>query len=96
MPATDAAIEFLRSLLPAGATWSAFGISRHQFPMVASAAAAGGHVRVGLEDNIYLSKGVLASNGDLVSRARTILEAMNVRLKTPAEVRDELGLVKHG
>jgi len=53
-------------------------------------------VRVGLEDNVYLSKGVLASNGDLVTRARTVLEAMNVRIKTPQEVRDELGLVKHG
>jgi uncharacterized protein (DUF849 family) len=82
--------------LPPGAVFSAFSIGRFQLAYAAQAVLFGGNVRVGLEDNIYLSKGVLASNGDLVSRARTILEAMNVRLKTPAEVRDELGLVKHG
>ena len=82
--------------LPPGAVFSAFSIGRFQLAYAAQAVLFGGNVRVGLEDNVYLSKGVLASNGDLVSRARTILEAMNVRLKTPQEVRDELGLVKHG
>jgi len=82
--------------LPPGAVFSAFSIGRFQLAYAAQAVLFGGNVRVGLEDNVYLSKGVLASNGDLVSRARTILEAMNVRIKTPQEVRDELGLVKHG
>ncbi|MEI7779905.1 MAG: 3-keto-5-aminohexanoate cleavage protein [Actinomycetes bacterium] len=82
--------------LPAGAIFSAFSIGRFQLPYVAQAVLAGGNVRVGLEDNIYLSKGVLASNGDLVSRAVTILEAMNIRVIGPAEARDQLGLVKHG
>ena len=82
--------------LPPGSNFSAFSIGRFQLPYAAQAVLAGGNVRVGLEDNIYLSKGVLASNGQLVSRAVTILEAMNVRVKTAAEVRDELGLVKRG
>jgi uncharacterized protein (DUF849 family) len=82
--------------LPPGAVFSAFSIGRFQLAYAAQAVLFGGNVRVGLEDNVYLSKGVLASNGDLVTRARTVLEAMNVRIKTPQEVRDELGLVKHG
>lgn len=82
--------------LPPGSTFSAFSIGRFQLAYAAQSVLFGGNVRVGLEDNIYLSKGVLASNGQLVDRARTILEGMNVRLKTPAEVREELGLVKHG
>jgi adhesin HecA-like repeat protein len=59
------------------------------------AVLAGGNVRVGLEDNIYLSRGVLASNGDLVARAVAILEAMNVRVLGPADVRERLALTKH-
>jgi uncharacterized protein (DUF849 family) len=82
--------------LPPNAVFSAFSIGRFQLAYAAQSVLFGGNVRVGLEDNIYLSKGVLASNGQLVDRAKTILEAMNVRVKTPAEVREELGLVKHG
>ncbi len=81
--------------LPAGAVFSAFSIGRFQLPYAAQAVLAGGNVRVGLEDNIYLSKGVLATNGQLVSRAVTILEAMNVRVLGPDEVRDRLALVRH-
>jgi uncharacterized protein (DUF849 family) len=81
--------------LPQGAIFSAFSIGRMQLPFVAMAVLAGGNVRVGLEDNIYLSRGVLASNGDLVSRAVTILQAMGVRILGPAEVRDRLALTKH-
>jgi uncharacterized protein (DUF849 family) len=84
------------SRLPAGAIFSAFSIGRFQLPYAAQAVLAGGNVRVGLEDNIYLSRGVLATNGQLVSRATTLLEAMNIRILAPAEVRDQLGLVKHG
>jgi len=80
--------------VPAGWTYSAFSIGRNQLPYVAMAALAGGNVRVGLEDNIYLSKGVLATNGQLVERAATILSAMNVNLLTPAQVRDKLKLKK--
>ncbi|SMF79501.1 Uncharacterized conserved protein, DUF849 family [Tistlia consotensis] len=84
----------LANQVPQDWTFSAFSIGRMQLPFVAMAALAGGNVRVGLEDNIYLSKGVLASNGDLVERARTILEAMNVRVLSPAEVREKLKLTK--
>jgi uncharacterized protein (DUF849 family) len=78
--------------LPPGAIFSTFSIGRMQLPFVAMAALVGGNVRVGLEDNIYLSRGRLASNGDLVARAVTILEAMNVRVLGPAEVREKLRL----
>jgi len=80
--------------VPSNWTFSAFSIGRMQLPFVAQAALAGGNVRVGLEDNIYLSKGELATNGDLVSRALTILEAMNVRVLGPDEVRTKLQLKK--
>lgn len=93
MPATAAAIDFMRDLLPTGATWSAFGIGRHQFPMVASAVTAGGHVRVGLEDNLYLSRGVLApSNAALVERAARIIEDLGSNVATTEEARSILGL----
>ena len=78
--------------LPTGCVFSAFSIGRHQLPYVAMAALAGGNVRVGLEDNIYLSRGQKATNGTLVERAVTILEGMNVRVKGPAEVRAMLKL----
>ena len=82
--------------LPPGAVFSAFSISRMQLPYVAMAVLAGGNVRVGLEDNLYLSKGELATNADLVVRARSILEAMNVRVLTAADVRSMLELQRPG
>jgi uncharacterized protein (DUF849 family) len=82
--------------LPPGTIFSGFSISRMQLPFVAMAALAGGNVRVGLEDNIYLSKGALASNGQLVERAVNILEAMNVRVIGPEEARKKLKLKKRG
>ncbi len=82
--------------LPAETIWSAFSIGRMELPYVAMAVLAGGNVRVGLEDNLYLEKGVLASNAQLVERAVTILEAMNVRVLGPDEVRDKLHLKKRG
>jgi uncharacterized protein (DUF849 family) len=78
--------------LPPGAVFSTFSIGRMQLPFVPLAAIVGGNVRVGLEDNIYLSRGRLASNGELVERAVTILEAMNVRVLGPLEVRERLRL----
>jgi uncharacterized protein (DUF849 family) len=86
----------LVSRLPAGSVFSAFSIGRMQLPYVAMAALAGGNVRVGLEDNLYLSRGVLATNAQLVERAVTILEAMNVRVLGPGEVRERLALARHG
>ena len=78
--------------LPPGAVFSAFSIGRMQLPFVAQAALAGGHVRVGLEDNLYLSRGVLATNGALVERAATILTAMGARILGPQAVREALKL----
>jgi len=80
--------------VPAGWTYSAFSIGRGQLPYVAMAALAGGNVRVGLEDNLFLSKGVLATNGQLVERAATILSAMNVNILGPQQVREKLKLKK--
>lgn len=85
----------MRNNIPDDWTFSAFSIGANQLKYVSLAAQAGGNVRVGLEDNIYLSRGVLASNGDLVDRAVTILEAQNYHVLTPAEVRDNLKLTKH-
>ena len=78
--------------LPAGSVFSAFSIGRMQLPYVAMAVLAGGNVRVGLEDNLYLGPGRRATNGDLVERATTILNAMNVRVLGPEEVRERLAL----
>jgi uncharacterized protein (DUF849 family) len=82
--------------LPQGAVFSAFSIGRMQLPYVAMAAIAGGNVRVGLEDNLMLSRGVKATNGALVERAVTILESMNARVVGPDEVRRRLKLQKRG
>jgi len=79
---------YQRSLLPSDAVWAAFGIGREQMPMVAQAALLGGNVRVGLEDNLYLSRGVFATNGQLVERARTIIESLGLEIATPSEARE--------
>jgi uncharacterized protein (DUF849 family) len=86
----------MAALLPPGAIFSAFSIGRMQLPFVGLAPLIGGNVRVGLEDNLYLSRGVVASNGQLVERAVRILEAMNVRILTAADVRAKLGLTRGG
>ena len=78
--------------LPEGCIWSSFAISRMQMPWVAQSVLLGGNVRVGLEDNLYLSKGVYASNAQLVTKARTIIEAMGARVLTAAETRERLRL----
>lgn len=80
--------------VPEGWTYSAFSIGRMQLPYVAMAALTGGNVRVGLEDNLMLSRRNLATNGQLVERAATILTAMNANLMTPAQVREKLKLKK--
>jgi uncharacterized protein (DUF849 family) len=78
--------------LPPNSIFSAFSIGRMQLPFVAMAAMAGGNVRVGLEDNLYLSRGRLATNAELVGRAVGILDRMNVRVLGPDEVREKLAL----
>ncbi|MGF1501298.1 MAG: 3-keto-5-aminohexanoate cleavage protein [Paracoccaceae bacterium] len=80
--------------VPAGWTFSAFSIGRNEMPYVAAAVLAGGHVRVGLEDNLYLERGVLARNEQLVEKAVGIIEAMGARVIGPDEVRARLKLEK--
>ena len=75
-------------------TFSAFSLGRNEMPYVAAAVLAGGNVRVGLEDNLYLDKGVLATNAQLVERARRIIEDMGARVIGPEEVRKKLQLTK--
>lgn len=92
-PATPETLLYAKSLLPADAMWAAMGIGRMEFPIVAQACLLGGHVRVGLEDNLYLSKGVLApSNAALVERAAQLVDLLGRSVATPAEARQILGL----
>ncbi len=86
------AVLAMRDLLPPEAIFAAFGIGRMQMPMVAQAVFLGGHVRVGLEDNLWLDKGVPASNGALVARARQIVELLGARVLGPDEARERLHL----
>lgn len=94
-PADTATMLYMRNLLPDNSRWCALGIGRMQMPIVAQAAVMGGNVRVGLEDNLYLSRGVFASNGQLVERARTIVEYIGCEIATPAETRQLLQLQNH-
>lgn len=92
-PSTTDAMMTMRNALPADANWSGFGIGRMQFPMVAQAILLGGHVRVGLEDNLYLTAGELApSNAALVEKAARIIEAMGSSLASPVEARSIFGM----
>jgi uncharacterized protein (DUF849 family) len=93
-PATPETMIYLRNLLPPGASWAAFGIGRSQMPMAALAVLLGGNVRVGLEDNLYLERGVFATNGKLVERARRIIEDVGETVATPSQAREMLKL-KH-
>jgi uncharacterized protein (DUF849 family) len=91
--ATPETMLYARNLLPQGATWTGFGIGRHEFPMVAQSYLYGGHVRVGFEDNLYIAKGVLAeTNAVLVQRAKEIIQSMGGQIASAAEARDILGL----
>ena len=80
--------------IPSGWTWSAFSLGRDQMPYVAAAVLAGGNVRVGLEDNLFLERGVLATNGQLVEKAAGIIERLGARVIGPEAVRDKLSLTK--
>jgi uncharacterized protein (DUF849 family) len=91
-PSTET-LQYARSQLPPGAIWSAFGIGRFEFPMVAQAWLLGGHLRVGMEDNIFLDKGVLArSNAELVAKARRIVRDLGGELMGTREARALIGL----
>lgn len=93
--ATSATLSYLRSLLPAGSNWAAFGTGRWEYPMLMQSWLLGGHVRVGLEDNIYIRKGVLApDNTALVKKAVNLFNELEVKIATPAEAREILGLKK--
>jgi len=92
-PASTAAMTLMRDLLPENATWASFGISRHEMPMVGSATLLGGHCRVGLEDNLYISRGKLASgNAELVDRAVGIVQSLGEDIATVEEACEILNL----
>jgi len=91
-PATAEAMQAMRDALPPGVLWSAFGVGRMQMPMVAQAVLLGGNVRVGLEDNLYLEKGVPASNAQLVERAVAIVQTLGAHVQSAAEARKQLQL----
>jgi uncharacterized protein (DUF849 family) len=91
-PATPEAMRAMRDALPEGVVWSAFGVGRMQMPMVAQAVLLGGHGRVGLEDNLYLDKGVLATNAQLVERAVQIVRLLGAQVLSARAVRERLAL----
>lgn len=92
-PAAPEAVAYMSGLLPPDCVWFAFGISLHQFPIAAQTVLLGGHVRVGLEDNLYLAKGELApNNAALVEKAAQIVEILGDQVATPAEARQILKL----
>ncbi len=82
--------------VPSDWNWSAFALGRSEMPFVAASVLAGGNVRVGLEDNLFLERGVLATNAQLVEKAATIIENMGARIIGPEDVRKQLGLTKRG
>ncbi|MFO1464626.1 MAG: 3-keto-5-aminohexanoate cleavage protein [bacterium] len=93
LAATERNLDFLISGLPEGSTWSLAAIGRHQFPMARLALEKGGHVRVGMEDNLYLEKGVLAkSNAELVAKAAALAKGLGRPIATTAEARKILGI----
>jgi uncharacterized protein (DUF849 family) len=91
-PADPRTLIAMRDALPPEALWSAFGIGREQFPMVAQAVLLGGNVRVGLEDNLYLTRGQLATNGELVARAVELIGHLGRSVASPASARRMLRL----
>jgi len=91
-PADSRTLLYMRDLLPSNALWAALGTGRLEMPVVAQTTLLGGNVRVGLEDNLYLRRGVFATNGQLVERAKMIIEALGYEVATPAEARKMLGL----
>ncbi|WP_226504289.1 3-keto-5-aminohexanoate cleavage protein [Pseudomonas sp. MWU16-30317] len=93
-PADTTTMKAMVDNLPSDAVWSGFGIGRMQMPMAAQSVLLGGNVRVGLEDNLWLEKGVLATNGQLVERVSEILTRLGARILTPAEGRAKMNLTR--
>ncbi|GHI93061.1 3-keto-5-aminohexanoate cleavage protein [Streptomyces olivaceus] len=91
-PADPGVLQSMVNMLPDGARWASFALGRMQMPWVAQSILLGGHVRVGLEDNLYLGKGNKATNAQLVERAVAITESIGARVATPDEARATLGL----
>ena len=91
-PATISAMKAFIDLIPKGSHWSGFAISKMEMPFVAHTVSLGGNVRVGLEDNLYLEKGVYASNGTLVEKAATIINDLGARVMNAQDARKKLGL----
>ncbi len=92
MEASVKNLQYLHEMLPEGATWSAFGLGKQHMPIMYATLALGGHIRVGLEDNVYYSKGQLASNVMLVERAARVINEFGKEPATPEEARQILGI----
>jgi uncharacterized protein (DUF849 family) len=93
-PASNNAYKAMVNELPDACNWGGFAIGANEMPMVSQSIALGGNVRVGLEDNLYLSKGVFASNPQLVERALSIITSEGLSAQSPAEARETLGVVR--
>jgi uncharacterized protein (DUF849 family) len=92
-PAEPGVLKSMVDLLPEGARWASFALGRMQMPWVAQSILLGGNVRVGLEDNLHLGKGVKATNAQLVERAVQITELLGAQVATPDQAREHLGIV---
>ena len=88
-------MQAMKDIMPKEAVWSGFAISKNEMPYVAQTVVMGGNPRVGLEDNLYISKGKLATNAQLVEKARRIVEDLGASIMTPEETREKLKLIKH-
>jgi uncharacterized protein (DUF849 family) len=93
-PVNPETMAYMKHELPPGAVWAGFGIGRMEFPMVAQAVLLGGHARVGLEDNLYLERGVHASNASLTEKAVKLIELLGTKVASPDDAREILGLKK--
>lgn len=91
-PSDAETVLYLKNKLPQNSVWTAMGIGRHQMPMAALSIAQGGHIRVGLEDNLYLKRGVFATNGQLVDRAAQMAEIMGREVASASDARQMLGI----
>jgi uncharacterized protein (DUF849 family) len=94
-PADTSSMKVMADMVPQEGIWAGFGIGKNQMPMAAQAVILGGNVRVGLEDNLYLEKGVFASNAQLVEKASRIIEDLGAKILTPQQTREKLKLKKH-
>jgi uncharacterized protein (DUF849 family) len=88
-------MKVMADMVPKEGIWAGFGIGRHQMPMAAQAIILGGNVRVGLEDNLYLEKGVFASNAQLVEKAVRIVDDLGSKILNPNQTRNKLKLKKY-